>query len=103
MTFHLMCVHITFCPVSVAVWPTFWKYLLTRLTICSLCILTICNISYLPFWFLGLGLCFDCFGSWSLNTFYSYCRHVRTRILRASQTVVCVLKMKFVLLLIRKP
>ena len=26
----------------------FWKYLLTWLTICSLCILTICNFSYFP-------------------------------------------------------
>ena len=27
---------------------------MTRLTICSLCILTICDISYFPFWFWGL-------------------------------------------------
>ena len=37
--------------VSVAEWLTFGKQLITRLTICSLCIVTICNISYFPFWF----------------------------------------------------
>ena len=53
MTFHLTCVHIIFSSVSVAEWPLLWKKLLTRLTICSLCILNICNISYFPFWFEG--------------------------------------------------
>ena len=48
--FHLMCVHI-FSSVSVAVWPPFAKLPRTRLTICSLCILSICNISILAtFW-----------------------------------------------------
>ena len=42
MTFHLTCVHIIFSSVWVAEWPRFGKELLTRLTICSLCILTIC-------------------------------------------------------------
>ena len=32
-----------------AEWPSFGKELLTRLTICSVCILTICNSSYIPF------------------------------------------------------
>ena len=52
VTFHLMCVHIIFSSVSVAEWPLFGKKLLNRLTICPLCILTICNtcISYFPFW-----------------------------------------------------
>ena len=40
-----------FGSVSVAEWPPFGKELLTRLAICYLCILTICNISYFPFWF----------------------------------------------------
>ena len=53
VTFHLMCVHITFSSVSVAEWPPFGKYLFTRLTICFICILTICNISYFPFCFEG--------------------------------------------------
>ena len=49
--FHLMFVHIIFSSVLVAEWPYFGKELLPRLTICSLCILTICNFSYFPFWF----------------------------------------------------
>ena len=36
--------------------------LVTGLTICSLCILTFCNISYFPFWFWGLD-----FGFWLLQ------------------------------------
>ena len=51
VAFHLMFVHIIFSSVSVADWPPFGKELLTWLTICSLCILTICNFSYFPFWF----------------------------------------------------
>ena len=45
MTFQLMCVPIMFSSVLVAEWPSFWKELLTRSTICSLCILTICNLN----------------------------------------------------------
>ena len=63
MTFHLTYVHIIFSSVSVAEWPPFGKQLLTRLTICSLCVLTICNISCFTFWFLGLDLGSDCFSS----------------------------------------
>ena len=51
VTFHLTYVHIIFSSVWVAEWPPFRKLLLTRLTICPLCILTICNFSYYPFWF----------------------------------------------------
>ena len=36
-----------------AEWPYFGKELLPRLTICSLCILTLCNFSYFPFGFEG--------------------------------------------------
>ena len=57
MTFDL-CVHIIFSSVSVAEWPAFGKYLLTRLTICSICVLTICNISYFPFLVLSAGFGF---------------------------------------------
>ena len=49
MTFHLLCVHFSFSSVWVAEWPSFGKVLLTRLTMRSLCILTICNFSYFPF------------------------------------------------------
>ena len=51
MTFYRMFVHII--SVWVAEWPPFGKELSTRLAICSLCILTICNFSYFPFWFRG--------------------------------------------------
>ena len=56
MTFHLMCVHIIFSLVWVADWPPFGKELLTRLTICSLCILIILDISCLGYdcWIWGL-------------------------------------------------
>ena len=43
--------------------------LFTRLTIFSLIILTICNFSYFPFWFLGLDLGSDFFSCWSLQLF----------------------------------
>ena len=46
MTFHLTCAHIILSSVWGAEWPPFGKRLLTRLTICSLCILTTCNFSY---------------------------------------------------------
>ena len=49
--------------VLVAEWPYFGKELLPRLTICSLCILTLCHFSYFPFWFWGLDLGSDCFSS----------------------------------------
>ena len=52
MKFHLTCVHIIFSWDSVAEWPPFGKYLFTRLTVCSLCVLTFCYFSYFRFWFL---------------------------------------------------
>ena len=45
-----------------AEWPHIGKKLLTRLTICSLCILTICNFSYFPS-VRTLDLCSDYFSS----------------------------------------
>ena len=53
VTFHLVCVHIIFNSVWVTEWPPFGKELPTRLIICSLNILTICNFSYFPFGFDG--------------------------------------------------
>ena len=38
---NIICVHIIFRVVSIAEWPSFGKELLTRLIICSLCILII--------------------------------------------------------------
>ena len=51
VTFHLTCVLYYFNSVSVLEWPPFGEKLLIRLTICYLCILTICNLSYYPFRF----------------------------------------------------
>ena len=45
---------------SVAGWPPFGKWLLARLTMCSLCVLSICNISCFPFSFRGLYSSSDC-------------------------------------------
>ena len=42
-----------FSSVRVADWPPFGKDLLTRLAICSLCILTICYFGYFRFGFEG--------------------------------------------------
>ena len=53
MNVHLMFDHIIFSSVLVAEWPPFGKELPTRLTTCSNCILTICNLNYFPFGFEG--------------------------------------------------
>ena len=58
MTCHLMSVHIIFSSVWVAEWLSFGKELLTRLIICSLCILTICNFSFFPVLVLRAGFGF---------------------------------------------
>ena len=65
VTFHVMCVNITFSSVCVAMWPPFGKELLIRLTICYFCILTICSVCYFPFWFGEQDLGSDCFRLWS--------------------------------------
>ena len=51
--FHLMILQNIFSSVQVAAWPPFGKERLTLLTMCSLCILSICNFSYFPFLVLG--------------------------------------------------
>ena len=48
-----VCSYYFFSSVWDAEWPSFVKELLTRLTICSLFILTICNFSYSRFGFKG--------------------------------------------------
>ena len=53
MTFHLTCVHIFVSSVWVAELPSYGKWLLTRLTKCSLCILTICILVVSRFGFEG--------------------------------------------------
>ena len=49
MTFYLMFAHIMLLRFGVAGWLPFGKELLTQLTICSVCILTISNFSYFTF------------------------------------------------------
>ena len=51
MAFRVKCVHIIFSPVLVAEWQSFEKKLPIWLTICSPRSLTICDISFFPFWF----------------------------------------------------
>ena len=65
--------YIMFSSVWIAEWPSFGKELLSRFTICSLCILTIYKfpfISLLGFRWLDSG--FDCVSSWSLLTCYLF-------------------------------
>ena len=45
-----MFVLIIFSSILVAEWPPFGKELLTPSTVCSPCILTVCNFSCFPFW-----------------------------------------------------
>ena len=56
VTFYLIFVQIMFSSVYVAEVVPFGKELLTRLTICCLYILTICNSCYFLFWFWGRDL-----------------------------------------------
>ena len=49
VAFHLLCVRVILSSVWVAEWPPFGKELLTRLTICYLCIMTICGFGYFQF------------------------------------------------------
>ena len=56
--FHFMFVHYTLSLVWVAEWPHFGKKLSARLTICSHCILSICNIYLFPVLVLRAGFAF---------------------------------------------
>ena len=69
VTFHLMYVQIVISSIYVAEWPPFGKEL-TRLIVCSLSLMSICNFNYFPFWFLGQDLGSDCTSCWSLLTFF---------------------------------
>ena len=72
MTFHLMFVHIIFSSVWVAEWPLFGNSCSLGLPYnCSLCILTICNFSYIPFWFWGPDLGSECFSFLSYGVYIS--------------------------------
>ena len=50
--------------------PIFWKELLIRLTVCSLCIMSICYFGYFPYWVRGWDCGSDCANSWLLFTVY---------------------------------
>ena len=56
--FHFMCFHYTFISVWVAEWPPFGEKWPTLLTICSHCILSICNIYLFPVLVLRAGFAF---------------------------------------------
>ena len=56
--FHLMFVYYTFSSVWVAEWPSFVKKLPDWLTICSHCLLSICNIYLFPVLVLRAGFGF---------------------------------------------
>ena len=45
-----------FSEVEVAEWPSVLKQLLTQLTVCSLCSISICNSSRFQFWSEGMTL-----------------------------------------------
>ena len=68
VTSHLMFADIIFCSVWVAEWLPFGKELLTRLTKCSLYVLTICSFSISSLGF--EGQIWDLIGSSSLVSAY---------------------------------
>ena len=63
--FHFMFVHYTFSSVWVAEWPPF-EIAAHSVSICSHCILSICNIYLFPALVLRAGFAFDCTSSCSL-------------------------------------
>ena len=56
--FHLMCVQSVVSSGLVAGWPSFGREMPTRLTLCSLCIMSICNFGCFPFLVLRSGFGF---------------------------------------------
>ena len=56
--FHFMFAHFSLSSVLVAEWPPFGKQLPARLTICSHCILSLCNIYLFPVLVLRAGFVF---------------------------------------------
>ena len=43
-----------------------WPEVYTRLTVCFLCNMSICNLSFFPIWFRGQKFSTECASSWSL-------------------------------------
>ena len=77
--FVLMSVSVLFSPsicldgfsyAMVAVWPPFGKELHIGLSICSVCIMSICYFGCFPLWFRGLDCGSNCASFWSLLIFY---------------------------------
>ena len=81
MTFHLTFVHIIFSSGSVSEWPPFGKNLITRLPICSLNILNICNIVPVLVLMTGVWIVIAFNSSCPLYTFYFHSFLVFNRIL----------------------
>ena len=69
LTLYTVYVQIILCSFKVAEWPPYGKELLTRLTVFSVCNLSICNFSYFSFWFRERDFGFNCTDSCSLLTF----------------------------------
>ena len=64
-----------------AVWPPFGTVLLTRLTVCSLDIMSVCNFGCFSFWLRGQDFGSDWTSSWSLLTFFLFDKETRRIIL----------------------
>ena len=69
MLFHLTCVHIILVRFRLLSCHILGNSCSFGLLYVLFCILSICNISYFPFWFWGLDLGCDCFSSTSLHTY----------------------------------
>ena len=68
--FYLLCVYMIFSKVKEAEWSPFEKELHTRLTECSLCIMSICDHGCFLFWCRGHDFNSDYTSPWPLLTFY---------------------------------
>ena len=90
VTFHLTCVHIILVRFRLLSGHLLEKKAAHSVNHVLFCILTICNISYFPFWFLGLDVGSDCFSSWSLYTSY-YCCHTSSTHMLSKHTITHLL------------
>ena len=70
LCFSVACFDVTFGEVSPLGYSISSVRWLTRLTVCSLCIMSICNFNYFPCWVLGLDLASDSTSSLLLLTFF---------------------------------
>ena len=64
MVLCVACFGVSFC--------TVWKELITRLAVCSHCVMSVFNLGCFAFWFRGRDFGSDCISVWSsLNFYYS--------------------------------